>query len=253
MSHRPSGLTTGHAPFIERAHASRQLFIHQPFECYSEENHKVWSALWERQIPLWNRFASRAFLEGIEKLGLEANRIPRLEEINQRLQPLTGFEARAVSGYVEAGLFFECLASRQFPTTITIRDMARLSYLPEPDIFHDVAGHVPMHTDSLFADLLVAFGELGARTSKKEALARLFWFTIEFGLICEGGQLRAYGSGLLSSSAELEHAILSSDVERRPFNVEEIAAQPFEIDRLQPILFVVDSFDQVISEVRKWQ
>ena len=110
----------------------------------------------------WARYANRRFLEGMDKLQLSAARIPHLEEINRFMQPLTGFCARAVSGYVPSYVFFDCLRRREFPTTVTIRDGARLEYLPEPDIFHDVAGHVPMHTDAAFAEALVRFGACAA-------------------------------------------------------------------------------------------
>jgi phenylalanine-4-hydroxylase len=183
------------------------------------------------------------------------------------LCPLTGFRAKPVSGYIPAFLFFDCLRNREFPTTITVRDLNRLDYLPEPDIFHDIAGHVPMHTDRAFADTLVRFGEcahtaadlvsriadeherLQRLTSILKAMARFFWFTIEFGLMRGRDGVKAYGSGLLSSFGELSHAIESPDVQRYALQLEWAVNQGFEIDHYQPLLFVVDGFDHLFSFV----
>src|SRR5579863_4105948 len=155
----PLGLTTNEAPFIEQARRDGQLFINQPYELYSEENHAAWQKLYQRLQFRWVRYANEHFLEGLDALLLDPARVPRLAEVNRFLGPLTGFEATAVSGYVPAFVFFDCLRNRRFPTTITIRRSDKLDYLPEPDIFHDIAGHVPMHTDKHFAEALVRFGE----------------------------------------------------------------------------------------------
>src|SRR5580704_13976359 len=136
-----------------------ELFIRQPYELYSEEDHEAWRRLYARMSPRWDRYANPHFLDGIHSLGLHPDRIPRLDEVNRLLKPLTGFQAKAVSGYVPAFIFFDCLRNRAFPTTVTIRKSDQLDYLPEPDIFHDIAGHVPMHTDPQFAEALVRFGE----------------------------------------------------------------------------------------------
>ncbi len=266
MSTVPLGLTTTKAPFIEQAQADGQLYIHQPYELYTEENHEAWRRLYARILPRWRRYANRRFLEGVEKLALNPDRIPRLEEVNRFLEPLSGFSAKAVSGYVPAYLFFDCLRERQFPTTITIRDAETLDYLPEPDIFHDIAGHVPMHTDRVFADVLVRFGEVAREAARQaadvadhrerlrrmesmiKALARFFWFTVEFGLMREGSGLRVYGSGLLSSFGELQHCVESPDVQRYPFQLEWVVNQYFEIDHYQPLLFVVESFEHLFDE-----
>jgi len=152
------GLTTSESPFIEEAVGRGQLYIHQPYELYSEENHEAWRRLYARMRPRWQRYANRHFLHGIESLCLNAQRVPRLEDVNRFLSPLTGFQAKPVSGYVPAFLFFDCLRNRSFPTTITIRRHDKLDYLPEPDIFHDIAGHVPMHNrDSRVLMLLANF------------------------------------------------------------------------------------------------
>src|SRR6476660_6214983 len=153
------GLTTTKAPFIEQAQQEGRLYIHQPYELYSEANHDAWKRLFARMEERWRRYANTRFLQGIDSLCLEPSRVPRLDDVNRFLSPLTGFKAKPVSGYIPSFLFFNSLRNREFPTTITIRDGATLDYLPEPDIFHDIAGHVPMHTDRAFADTLVRFGD----------------------------------------------------------------------------------------------
>src|SRR6266849_6696510 len=269
----PSGLTTGDAPFIEESRAQGDLYIRQPYELYSDENHEAWRRLYARMLPRWGRYANEHYLRGIRSLCLDPNHVPRLEEVNKFLGPLTGFQARAVSGYIPAFLFFDSLRNREFPTTITIRRSDKLDYLPEPDIFHDIAGHVPMHTDKQFAETLVRFGECahtaaelvsGIRdretqihclTSIIRAMARFFWFTIEFGLMRGSDGLKVYGSGLLSSYGEIAHAIESPEVQRFPIQLEWAINQAFEIDHFQPLLFIVDSFDHLFSladQLERW-
>ncbi len=267
------GLTTTEAPFIEAAKRDGQLYIAQPYELYSDLNQEAWRRMYARMLPRWERYANEHFLAGIQSLCLDPDHVPRLEDVNRFLQPLTGFQAKAVSGYIPAFLFFDCLRNREFPTTITIRRSDKLDYLPEPDIFHDIAGHVPMHTDKHFAETLVRFGECahtaadlvsGIRdpetrvhclTSIIRAMARFFWFTVEFGLMRDKSVMRGkdgykvYGSGLLSSYGEIAHAIESPEVQRFPIQLEWAINQSFEIDHYQPLLFVVDSFDHLFSLV----
>ena len=269
------GMTTTEAPFIEAAQAAGKLYVDQPYELYSEENHEAWRQLYSRMLPRWHKYANEHFLQGISNLCLDPNRVPRLEDVNKFLNPLTGFSAKPVSGYVPAFPFFDCLRCRDFPTTITIRKLSSLDYLPEPDIFHDIAGHVPMHTDKAFADTLVRFGDCAHTaaeivseikdeaervrrlTSIVKAMARFFWFTIEFGLMkgTKPGEIKVYGSGLLSSYGEIEHCVESPDVQRYPIQLEWVVNQYFEIDHYQPLLFVVDSFDHLFSlvdELETW-
>jgi len=267
------GLTTNAAPFIEQAKRDGQLYISQPYELYSEENHEAWRKLYARMLPRWERYANEHYLRGIRSLCLDPDHIPRLEDVNRFLRPLTGFQAKAVSGYIPSFLFFDCLRNREFPTTITIRRSDRLDYLPEPDIFHDIAGHVPMHTDKHFAETLVRFGECahtavdlvsGIRDQETrvhcltcivKAMARFFWFTIEFGLMQGRNGLKVYGSGLLSSYGEISHAVEAAEVQRYPIRLEWAINQAFEIDHYQPLLFIVDSFDHLFTLVdllEKW-
>lgn len=267
------GLTTTEAPFIEAARSRGDLYIHQPYELYSEANHETWSTLYARILPRWREYANEHFLRGVDSLALPADRVPRLDEVNRFLSPLTGFRAKAVSGYIPAFVFFDCLRRREFPTTITIRRGDKLDYLPEPDIFHDVAGHVPMHTDRAFAEALVRFGDCahtaaeitsGIRDSAERtrrltsiirAMARFFWFTVEFGLMRSREGLKVYGSGLLSSHGELRHSIESAEVQRYPIQLEWCINQGFEIHHYQPLLFIVDSFDHLFSlvdQLERW-
>ena len=267
------GLTTTEAAFIEQARNNGELYIDQPYQLYSEDNHAAWKSLFGRMRPQWDKFANEHFMRGIESLCLDPNRVPKLDDVNQFLNPLTGFKAKAVSGYVPAYLFFDCLSNREFPTTITIRRHDKLDYLPEPDIFHDIAGHVPMHTDKAFADTLVRFGELaklaveiGSEIKDEheklhrlnsiiKSLARFFWFTIEFGLMKGKDGMKVYGSGLLSSFGEIQYSIESPLVQRYPLQLEWVINQYFEIDHYQPLLFWVESFDHLFSlvtELEQW-
>ena len=267
------GLTTTEAAFIEQARNNGELYIAQPYQLYSEDNHAAWKSLFGRMRPQWDKFANEHFMRGIESLCLDPNRVPKLDDVNQFLNPLTGFKAKAVSGYVPAYLFFDCLSNREFPTTITIRRHDKLDYLPEPDIFHDIAGHVPMHTDKAFADTLVRFGELaklaveiGSEIKDEheklhrlnsiiKSLARFFWFTIEFGLMKGKDGMKVYGSGLLSSFGEIQYSIESPLVQRYPLQLEWVINQYFEIDHYQPLLFWVESFDHLFSlvtELEQW-
>jgi phenylalanine-4-hydroxylase len=264
------GLTTGRAAWIEQARQRHELFIEQPYEQYTEENHEAWRRLFARMREPWERCANCQFLDGITGLCLDPERVPRLSNVNRFLVQRTGFVARGVSGYVPAYRFFDCLRRREFPTTITVRGLDSLDYLPEPDIFHDIAGHVPMHTNRAFADALARFGEVAqvaaeraqARQKAEEtlapviqALARFFWFTVEFGLIRTPAGLRAYGSGLLSSYGELRYALESPEVQRSPLSLDWVIHQSFEIDRFQPLLFYVQSFDhlyELVDELERW-
>jgi phenylalanine-4-hydroxylase len=263
------GLTTTRAPYIEQAVADGQMYIEQPYELYSTENHETWRRLYSRMQDRWAMYANPRFLEGLETLSIDPHRVPRLEDVNRFMAPRTGFRAKAVSGFVPAFDFFDCLSRREFPTTITIRDGGSLDYLPEPDIFHDIAGHVPMHTDPAFAETLVRFGacahlaadlvrdisdgqeRVRRLTSMQNALQRFFWFTVEFGLMrgSAADELKVYGSGLLSSYGEMVHSVEHPSVQRFPLQLDWVVNQHFEIDSYQPLLFVVDGFDHLFDLV----
>ena len=220
----------------------------QPTE-YTREQHDVWSTLYARRVGELADTASARFLSGIGAIGLSPDRVPDLADVNRRLAPLTGWSAVAVEGFLPAPDFFAMLARREFPTTVTVRPRAQLEYVSAPDIFHDVFGHVPLHADPAFGAYLQRFGAVAAAAPDPDALerlTRLFWFTIEFGLIREQGEIRVYGSGLISSSADARNA-LSPACERRPFSLDEVMATSFAIDQIQPVLYVVDSFEVLFS------
>ena len=248
-------------PSTEEAHEHRHshsahedgVFIQQHWSEYTPEQHGVWQTLYRRRMEHLETCGSRVYLDGARAIGLEPERIPDLAAMNDRLAPRTGWNAVAVSGFLPAQQFFECLAERRFPTTVTIRPPDSLDYIPEPDIFHDVFGHVPLHADPVFADYLQTFGQLAshARSDEdRERMTRLFWFTVEFGLVLEAGQIKAYGSGLISSHGDCRNA-LSPACRKRPFSLEAVFTQDFEIDHVQPILFVLDSFDQLFEATQE--
>ena len=226
-------------------------FVEQDWGAYTPDQHLAWSLLYERRMATLGETGSRVFLDGAATIGLGPTTVPDLAEVNGRLAPRTGWRAVPVSGFLPAKEFFACLAERRFPTTVTVRPLESLDYLPEPDIFHDVFGHVPLHADPVFGDFLQQFGRaasMARRDEDVEAMARLFWFTVEFGLVQEGGRVKVYGSGLISSQGDATNA-LSDRCDRRPFVLDEVLVQRFEIDRLQDVLFVVDDFRQLFEAV----
>ena len=228
-----------------------ELFIEQNWDSYTAEDHEVWGILYRKRMLELSRNGSRVFLAGAEAIGLRQDQVPNLAEVNARLERRTGWNAVPVNGFIPAREFFLCLANRRFPTTVIVRPKEQLDYLPEPDIFHDVFGHVPLHADPVFADFLQKFGAVAARArteEETEQMARLFWFTVEFGLTRDEGETKVYGSGLISSAGDAANA-LSDRCDRRPFSLDAVINQPFEIDRFQDVLFVVDSFDQLFEAV----
>jgi phenylalanine-4-hydroxylase len=258
-------LTAERSAYIAAAEREGRVFIEQPYSLYSPDNHNSWQRLFAAMSPRWEQYGNERFLEGLDKLHLSQNRVPRLEDVDDFLRPLSGFTTQAVSGFVPAALFFECLRLRRFPTTVTIR-AAAADFAPWPDIFHDVTGHVPMHTDAAFAAALVRLGECaraagevtGGReerahrvSNRVRALARFFWFTVETGLMRQEDGLRAYGSAMLSSQAEIERALCSERVQREPLRLEWAINQGFLPNHYQPLLFWVDSFDHLYELVER--
>jgi phenylalanine-4-hydroxylase len=228
------------------------FFTTQEWAAYTPEDHHVWGILYRRRMERLVTTGSRLFLEGARTIALRPDRVPDLADVNARLERITGWNAVPVTGFIPAADFFRCLSQRRFPTTVKVRPRERLDYLPEPDIFHDVFGHVPLHADRTFADFLQRFGAVAsrARTSAETTqMARLFWFTVEFGLIRERGEVKVYGSGLISSHGDAANA-LGPNCERRPFTLDDVIAQSFEIDRFQDVLFVADGFGQLFDAVR---
>src|SRR5580692_9454279 len=190
-------------PAAARLPIAESFLIQQDWSVYTPEQHAVWAELVRRRMPQLNEHACQEYLDGFHQIGLKEDSIPNLAEVNKRLGPRTGWNATPVSGFLPPDAFFEMLGARQFPTTTWLRSRESLEYTPEPDIFHDVFGHVPMHAHAIFADFLERYGRVCASVedmSVLEKLGRLFWYTVEFGLIREDGEIKVYGSGLISSN-----------------------------------------------------
>jgi phenylalanine-4-hydroxylase len=229
------------------------FLVTQDWNVYTEEQHAVWAELVGRRMPQLNEHACAEYLSGFEQIGLKQDSIPNLTEVNGLLAPRTGWKATPVKGYLPAPAFFEMLAARKFPTTIWLRSRESLEYTPEPDIFHDVFGHVPMHAHPVFADFLQSYGQVCASLTREEditRMGRLFWFTVEFGVIRQGGKIKLYGSGLISSHGESNH-VISGIPEIRDFNLDEVLDRDFSISEMQPVLYAVESFDQIYEATRE--
>lgn len=222
--------------------------VQQRAESYSDKEQAVWRLLVERQSALARRYACREFMEGLETLGI-GDTIPDFAAVNARLEALTGWQLVGVPGLIPDAAFYDHLAHRRFPVTVWIRKREEIDYLVEPDLFHDFFGHVPLLTDPVFADFMQAYGRraIDAGPENIDRLARLYWFTVEFGLIRTPKGLKAYGAGILSSAAEMKHAIEGKGVERLPFNATAAMQRPYEIDKLQPTYFVLDDFRQLLD------
>ncbi|AXC15867.1 Phenylalanine-4-hydroxylase [Acidisarcina polymorpha] len=239
------------------AEAASSYLVQQDWAAYTAEQHGIWAELVRRRMPELREHACAEYLAGFEAIGLQEDSIPNLTEISQRLEPRTGWNSTPVSGFLPPAAFFEMLAGRRFPTTTWLRGRESLEYIPQPDIFHDVFGHVPMHAHPVFADFLQQYGKVCAALHDKDALermGRLFWFTVEFGVIRQGGQIKLYGSGLISSPGESQHvlrALNGSGPEIRDFNLDQVLNQKFLVSEMQKVLYAVDSFEQIYDAARE--
>ncbi|MDP1841010.1 MAG: phenylalanine 4-monooxygenase [Reyranella sp.] len=221
--------------------------VPQQADLYSDEEQAVWRLLVERQSALAQRYACREFLEGLETLGI-GDTIPDFAAVNARLEALTGWQIVGVPGLIPDAAFYDHLAHRRFPVTVWIRKREEIDYLVEPDLFHDFFGHVPLLSNPVFADYMQDYGRRGVEAGPNvHLLARLYWFTVEFGLIRTTEGLKAYGAGILSSAAEVKHAIEGEGVERLPFDATVAMQKPYEIDKLQPTYFVLEDFRQLVD------
>lgn len=233
--------------------AAAPYIIRQDYAAYTEEQHSVWAELVGRVLPELEKHAAQEYLEGFEIIGLQRDRLPDLASVSARLEPRTGWNSTPVSGFLPATAFFEMLAARRFPTTTWLRSRESLEYTPEPDIFHDVFGHVPMHAHPVFANFLEHYGRVCAAISDEavlEKLAHLFWYTVEFGLIRQKGEIKAYGSGLISSHGECKN-VMDGHCAVREFVLDEVLNTPVKIDELHKLLFVVSSFDQIYEAMHE--
>lgn len=224
--------------------------IDQGWDRYTAAEHEVWITLYERQAALLPGRACDAFLRGLDALDLHRTGIPDFARINEELRRLTGWTVVAVPGLVPDDIFFEHLANRRFPAGQFVRKPEQLDYLQEPDIFHDVFGHVPMLTDPVFANYMQAYGEGGLRAlgrGQLHNLARLYWYTVEFGLLETPEGLRIYGAGIVSSRSESIFALDDPSPHRLGFDLERVMRTPYRIDDFQQVYFVVPSLQALLD------
>ena len=224
--------------------------IAQRWESYSPQEHATWDRLIERQATVLKGRAVDEFHKGVAILGMDGGGIPHFGRLSERLMKATGWQVLAVPGLVSDELFFEHLANRRFVAGRFIRRPDQLDYLQEPDVFHDVFGHVPLLADPTFADYMQAYGEGGLRalgSGVLHKLARLYWYTVEFGLIRTGDGLRIYGAGIVSSKGESEFSLESASPHRIGFDLKRLLSTQYRIDTYQQNYFVIDSFQQLLD------
>lgn len=230
--------------------ATTDWTIDQGWANYTPQDHAVWRTLYERQTALLPGRASDAFVEGMKQLPMDAAQIPDFRALNEVLMPQTGWQVVAVPGLVPDDVFFKHLAHRRFPSGNFIRQANQLDYLQEPDVFHDVFGHVPMLMNPVMADFIQAYGVGGLRAKSLDALdllARVYWYTVEFGLVREHGGLRIYGAGIASSFSESLYALDSPVPQRIGFDLQRVMRTLYRIDDLQQTYFVLDSLDTLLA------
>jgi len=235
--------------------ASRPYLIDQDWAAYTPEQHAIWKELVSRRMPQLEGHACAEYLDGFRAIGLQVDSLPVLADVSARLEPRTGWNSTAVSGFLPADAFFEMLAARRFPTTTWIRGRDSMEYTPEPDIFHDVFGHVPMHAHPVFADFLEHYGKVCAALTSAEDLermGRLFWFTVEFGLIRQRGGVKVYGSGLISSHGECTRVVeQGSGVEIRDFDLDRVLEEKVDTGSMQKVLYAIESFEQIYEATKE--
>ncbi len=218
---------------------------------FTNDHHRIWTTLYERQLPKVRVCACREYLEGLEVLDLPGDRIPSLEHLNSRITPRTGWEvARTRVRYSDAVPWYKSFARKKFLVTDYMRDWDELAFTPEPDMFHDIFGHLPFMTLPRYTDLQEMFAGPFSRADEeqRENIKRLAWFSTEFGLIREGSELRVFGAGLISSSSEMEN-VLSGNVPLLPFSIENVLAHEKAIWSFNPALFVFESLDELKAEL----
>lgn len=221
----------------------------QVYERYTADDHETYRRLYARQVQQLPGLACDEFVRAVQQLGAP-ERIPRFDDISERLMKATGWQIVGVPGLIPEEAFFALLAARKFPVTDWMRKPEEFDYVVEPDVFHDLFGHVPLLFDPVFADYMQAYGAGGMKASRLDAcelLARLYWYTVEFGLIATPQGLRAYGAGILSSAGELRHSITSAAPERVGFDLKRLMRSRYRIDTYQATYFVIDSFQQLFD------
>lgn len=220
---------------------------------YSREEDAVWRDLYAQQLPNVQTHAATAYLDGLARVGMSQTRVPQCPEVSATLRDLTGWQVEAVPALIPFGRFFSMLATKTFPAASFIRRREHFDYIEEPDIFHELFGHAPLLTDPRFAGFSEAIGKAGLLATRENYswLIRLYWFTIEFGLVVENGGYKALGSGLASSVTELPWSVSEAGPERRPFDIIDILRTPYRIDIHQPIYFVIEDLDDLFSAAER--
>jgi len=240
---------------VGKLRAAEPFLIEQDWAAYTPEQHAIWQELVSQRMPQLEEHACAEYLEGFKQIGLQADQLPVLADVSARLEPRTGWNSTPVSGFLPADAFFEMLAARKFPTTTWIRSRESMGYTPEPDIFHDVFGHVPMHAHPVFANFLEHYGKVCAGLTDAEDLermGRLFWFTVEFGVIREKGVVKVYGSGLISSHGECTHVVeRGAGLEIREFKLADVLDTVVDVSKMQPVLYAIESFDQIYEATKE--
>jgi phenylalanine-4-hydroxylase len=245
-------VTYGHgerAPRGDYAQARADYTCEQDWGAYTAADHDLYRRLYQRQAAQLSGLACDEFIDAIGQLGSPAQ-IPRFDALSERLQRATGWQVVAVPGLIPEEAFFSLLSQRRFPVTGWIRKPEEFDYVVEPDVFHDLFGHVPLLFNPMFADYMQAYGAGGLKASRLEScehLARLYWYTVEFGLVNTPAGLRAYGAGILSSAGELRHSVTSREPQRLGFDLERIMRTRYKIDSYQSTYFVIDSFRQLFD------
>ncbi len=239
--------------FLE-AQTMEECILDQNWDQYTQEEHDIWKVLFDRQAKILKPRACEEYLYGLEALGITADNIPNFDRMNERLHKLTGWEVVAVQGLIPSKPFFSMLANKKFPSGNFIRKKEELDYLEEPDIFHDVFGHVPLLTNPAYANYMHAYGKAGDDAINNKGvkfLARLNWYTIEFGLIKKDDGLKIYGAGIASSFGESKYALDDPSSNYLQFDLERVLRTGYYIDDFQATYFVVDSFESLFEEAVK--
>ena len=243
-----------HDPVIARQTPRKDFSIEQCWNEYTADEHAVWDLLYNRQLENLAQRAAPEFLSGLETLELSRSGIPDLKRLNPALNALTGWEVIMVPHLVPDDVFFTHLANRRFPAGRFIRGREQLDYLQEPDVFHDIFGHVPMLAHPVFADYMQAYGQGGLRAlnlGTLKNLARLYWYTVEFGLIKTTDGLRIYGAGILSSAGESQYSLSNDQPNRIAFDLERVMRTEYEIDSYQKSYFVIDNYEQLFDATQQ--
>ncbi|WP_297799392.1 phenylalanine 4-monooxygenase [uncultured Brevundimonas sp.] len=231
--------------------AASDWTIPQNWSAYTREEHALWDTLYARQTALLPSRVTPAFMEGLDILKLSDGGIPNFEDLSERLHKLTGWQVVAVPGLVPDDVFFEHLANRRFVAGNFIRTPEQIDYLQEPDVFHDVFGHVPLLAHPVFADYMQAYGQGGMKAMKHNAihnLSRLYWYTVEFGLIKDGDDMKLYGAGIVSSRTESIFALDDASPNRIGFDMKRVMQTRYRIDDFQQTYFVIDSFEDLLKQ-----